>query len=68
VDSDRICIPDSDVGGSCAAVDNNAGDRVKAAAIVIRGVVVVLTTVTEGPAPETPVSEAAEAPASVPAA
>ena len=68
VDSDRICIPDSDVGGSCPAVDSNSGDRVEAGAMVIRGVSVVETTVTVGPAPETPVNEAAEAPSSVPAA
>jgi hypothetical protein len=68
VDNDKICIPDSEVGGSCPAVGSSSVGMLTAGAMVIRGVVVVLTTETVGPAPETPVSEAAEAPSSVPAA
>ena len=66
VDSDKISMPDSEVGGSCPAVGRSSAERPGFGAMVIRGVSVVETTVTVGPAPGTPVRLAVDAPSSVP--
>jgi hypothetical protein len=66
VDSDRMSIPDSEVGGSCPAVGRSSVDRPGFGAMVIRGVSVVETTVTVGPAPGTPVKLAVDAPSNTP--
>jgi hypothetical protein len=64
----KISMPLSEVGGSCPTVGSSGGDIDTAAARVMRGVSVVLTTVAVGPACATPVNEAADAPTSVPEA
>jgi hypothetical protein len=65
VDRLRMSIPESEVGGSCPAVGRRSVVRLYGA-MVIRGVSVVETTVTEGPTPGTPVKLGADAPSNVP--
>jgi hypothetical protein len=68
VDRLRMSIPESEVGGSCPAVERSSAERPGYGAMVIRGVSVVLTTVTLGPTPGTPVKLGADAPTKVPLA
>jgi len=65
VDKLRMSIPESEVGGSCPAVGSRSVVS-EYGAMVIRGVSVVLTTVTVGPTPGTPVKLGADAPSNVP--
>jgi hypothetical protein len=65
VDKLRMSMPESEVGGSCPAVGSSNVVRLYGA-MVIRGVSVVETTVTEGPTPGTPVKLGADAPSNVP--
>jgi hypothetical protein len=65
----KISMPDNDVGGSCPAVGKNGVPPSPGLGVMVnRGVSVVDTTVTVGPAPGMPVRLASVAPTSVPEA
>jgi hypothetical protein len=66
VDRSRISIPLNEVGGSCPTVGSSSAGMDTAGVTVIRGRLVVLTTVAVGPLLGTPVRLAVDAPTKVP--